>query len=57
METQASIQDRVPPGQRLTDGFPVLHHGDVPVYRDLSQWDLKIFGQVEEQVILSTRNS
>ncbi len=24
-------QDRVPPGQTLTQGFPVLHYGDVPI--------------------------
>jgi DMSO/TMAO reductase YedYZ molybdopterin-dependent catalytic subunit len=42
--------DRVPPGQTLTQGFPVLHYGSVPYYNDMSKWDLKIFGLVEEEV-------
>ncbi|WP_166241326.1 sulfite oxidase-like oxidoreductase [Paenibacillus turpanensis] len=45
--------DRVPPGQTLTDGFPVLHYGSVPHYKDLSKWDFKVFGLVEEAVTLS----
>jgi DMSO/TMAO reductase YedYZ molybdopterin-dependent catalytic subunit len=53
MENQRSIKERSPPGQRLTDGFPVLHHGDVPHYRDLNKWDLKILGQVEQEVDIS----
>jgi DMSO/TMAO reductase YedYZ molybdopterin-dependent catalytic subunit len=44
---------RVPPGQRLTTGFPVLHHGSVPYYRDMSKWDLRLFGLVEEEVTIS----
>lgn len=38
---------RLPPGQYLTDRFPVLHVGDVPEYAP-GQWDLTIFGLVEE---------
>lgn len=45
--------DRIPPGQTLTTGFPVLHHGEVPYYRDMSKWDLRIFGLVEEEATLS----
>jgi len=39
--------DRVPPGQFLTEKFPVLHYGSVPVYASLDNWDLRIFGLVE----------
>lgn len=46
-------QDRVPPGQTLTQGFPVLHYGDVPYYRDMGKWDLRIFGLVDEEVSIS----
>jgi DMSO/TMAO reductase YedYZ molybdopterin-dependent catalytic subunit len=53
MGTAKSVEDRVPPGQRLTEGFPVLHHGEVPYYRDISKWDLKIFGLVEQELIIS----
>ena len=32
----AELAERVPPGQVLTDKFPVLHFGRVPDYGDLS---------------------
>lgn len=48
-----SKNERVPPGQFLTERFPVLHYGSVPTYRDLAKWDLRIFGLVEEPVRLS----
>ena len=38
---------RLPPGQYLTERFPVLHVGDVPTYEP-GQWDLKIFGLVDK---------
>jgi len=44
--------DRIPPGQRLTDKFPVLHYGSIPQF-DRATWDLKIFGLVEEPLTLS----
>ena len=37
---------RLPPGQYLTDRFPVLHVGDVPTYAP-GQWDLTITGLVD----------
>ncbi len=39
-------ESRLPPGQYLTDRFPVLHVGDVPVYKP-GEWDLKISGLVD----------
>ncbi|HEX2912526.1 MAG TPA: sulfite oxidase-like oxidoreductase [Chloroflexia bacterium] len=44
-----AVASRIPPGQSLTERFPVLHYGPVP-HTDLSKWDFKIFGQVEEPV-------
>ncbi len=44
--------DRVPPGQYLTQKFPVLTVGPDPTY-DLSSWDFQVFGEVESQVRLS----
>jgi DMSO/TMAO reductase YedYZ molybdopterin-dependent catalytic subunit len=44
---------RVPPGQKVTEGFPVLHHGSVPYYRDMSKWDFKLFGLVEQDMTIS----
>lgn len=40
---------RLPPGQYLTDRFPVLHVGDVPDYGP-GQWDLTITGLVDRPV-------
>ena len=37
---------RLPPGQVLTDKWPVLHYGSVPRV-DLATWDFKVFGLVE----------
>ena len=46
--TTPDLQDRVPPGQYLTEKFPVLHYGNVPSYRDLeSTWDLRVWGEIE----------
>ncbi|CAM4247174.1 sulfite oxidase-like oxidoreductase [Paenibacillus alkaliterrae] len=42
------LAHRVPPGQTVTDRFPILHEGDVPRY-DLSSWSLRVFGEVEEE--------
>lgn len=39
--------DRLPPGQYLTERFPVLHVGDVPTYAP-GQWDLTISGLVDQ---------
>jgi len=43
-----SVDDRVPPGQFLTEKFPVLHYGSVPIYQNLDKWDFRVFGLVEE---------
>ena len=42
------LADRVPPGQVLTEKFPVLHFGRVPSYGDLSGWDFRVWGEVAE---------
>ena len=42
---------RLPPGQYLTERFPVLHVGDVPTYGP-GEWDLRVFGLVEEPVTI-----
>jgi DMSO/TMAO reductase YedYZ molybdopterin-dependent catalytic subunit len=43
---------RLPPGQILTDKWPVLHAGSVPS-TDLATWDFRVWGQVEEPLTLS----
>ncbi len=44
--------DRVPPGQRVTDRWPVLHHGSVPRI-DAARWALRLFGLVEKERTLT----
>ena len=39
--------DRVPPGQYLTDDFPVLSAGPTP-HRPLEEWDFTIVGEIDE---------
>ena len=43
---------RLPPGQYLTDKWPVLHAGAVP-RTDLATWDFRVFGSVENEIVLS----
>ena len=38
--------ERIPPGQFVTEKFPVLHAGKVPKF-DPQAWDLQIYGAVE----------
>jgi DMSO/TMAO reductase YedYZ molybdopterin-dependent catalytic subunit len=42
----AALADRVPPGQYLTEKFPVLHYGSVPRI-DLATWDFRVYGEVD----------
>ena len=53
--SESSVEEarrRLPPGQRLTEGWPVLHYGGIPRI-DLAQWEFGIVGLVEEEVTLS----
>jgi DMSO/TMAO reductase YedYZ molybdopterin-dependent catalytic subunit len=43
---------RLPPGQYLTEKWPVLHAGDVPS-TDLATWDFRVWGEVEEPLTLT----
>jgi DMSO/TMAO reductase YedYZ molybdopterin-dependent catalytic subunit len=49
-ETQSS-ERLAPPGQFVTEKFPVLTYGDTPTV-DLKTWRFRIFGLVEEEVTL-----
>ena len=46
------VAKRVPPGNRLVKGWPVLHYGPVPKF-DESTWDFKVYGLVENPLKLS----
>jgi DMSO/TMAO reductase YedYZ molybdopterin-dependent catalytic subunit len=43
---------RLPPGQYLTERFPVLHVGEVPTYQP-GEWSLRVFGLVEREFTLT----
>jgi len=47
--TPDGAAERVPPGQYVTEKFPVLHYGSVPDYKDLQKsWDFRVWGEIEE---------
>ncbi|PKO12608.1 MAG: sulfite oxidase-like oxidoreductase [Chloroflexi bacterium HGW-Chloroflexi-10] len=45
-EEKMRSEGRLPPGQSLTQRFPVLHYGPVPSV-DLDKWDFKVWGLVD----------
>jgi DMSO/TMAO reductase YedYZ molybdopterin-dependent catalytic subunit len=45
--------ERLPPGQYLTEKWPVLHAGTVPEI-DLATWDFRVFGEVEQPLTLGS---
>jgi DMSO/TMAO reductase YedYZ molybdopterin-dependent catalytic subunit len=47
-EEKMKKEGRLPPGQSLTQKFPVLHYGPIPPF-DPSTWDFRIWGEVEEE--------
>ncbi len=51
-EEKMRQEGRLPPGQSLTDKFPVLHYGPIPSF-DASTWDFRIWGEVEEPLKFS----
>src|SRR3989344_1637169 len=46
-------RDRLPPGQTLIKGFPILERGVRPFRANYSRWSLEIFGKVENPRTLS----
>lgn len=44
----AELEGRVPPGQAVTDKWPVLHYGSVPKVSK-EQWNLRIFGLLDQE--------
>jgi len=51
-EREKAVAGRLPPGQYLTEKWPVLHYGGVPKV-DLATWDFTIDGLVEQPVRLT----
>ena len=48
-EEKMKKEGRLPPGQSLTNKFPVLHYGPIPPFKPDS-WTLRVWGEVEEEV-------
>ena len=51
-EERIKQEGRLPPGQALTNRFPVLHYGPTPRFNPAT-WNLRVFGEVEEEVVWS----
>lgn len=51
-KARAGEKERIPPDQSVTKGWPVLHEGPIPTF-DPKSWDFRIFGEVEEEIVLS----
>jgi len=51
-ENTFAQQGLLPPGQSLTQKFPVLHYGKIPAV-DLQEWDFRVWGEVEKELRLS----
>ena len=47
-EARVRKEGRLPPGQSLTQKFPVLHYGPVPRF-DPATWDFRMWGEVEDE--------
>ncbi|MBC7251356.1 MAG: sulfite oxidase-like oxidoreductase [Anaerolineae bacterium] len=47
-----SLAERIPPGQRVTEHFPVLHKGPIPKFNPAT-WNLRLFGLVEKEVVFT----
>ena len=47
-EDRIRSEGRLPPGQSLTQKFPVLHYGPVPMF-DPATWNFRVWGEVEEE--------
>ena len=48
LEEKIKKEGRLPPGQSLTQKFPVLHYGPVPTFNPAT-WDFLVWGEVEEE--------
>jgi len=47
-EERMKKEGRLPPGQSLTNKFPVLHYGPIPPFK-ADSWTLRVWGEVEEE--------
>ncbi len=47
-EDRVRDEGRLPPGQSLTQKFPVLHYGPVPGFNPAT-WDFRVWGEVSQE--------
>ena len=47
-EQRVASEGRLPPGQSLTQKFPVLHYGPIPRFNPAT-WDFRVWGEVEQE--------
>ena len=52
ISTDMQRENRVPPGQVITEKWPVLHYGPVPDYTEI-EFDFRIFGLVDKPMRFS----
>lgn len=50
--TRERSTDRLPPGQRVVRGWPVLHEGPIPTF-DAATWRLRVWGEVQRPLALT----
>jgi DMSO/TMAO reductase YedYZ molybdopterin-dependent catalytic subunit len=53
-EQKVREMNRLPPGQSLTQKFPILHYGSTP-RPNLETWTFRVFGEVEEEKVWTWR--
>lgn len=49
MKNKNQIDDRLPPGQVLTQNFPALQYEPIPTFNP-AKWNLHIWGEVEKEI-------
>lgn len=51
-QQEESPKKQVPPGQVVTQGWPILHAGSVPNI-SIDNWNLRIHGEVKKEIVLN----
>jgi DMSO/TMAO reductase YedYZ molybdopterin-dependent catalytic subunit len=50
MPSKTPNSQRLPPGQKLSSGFPTLHYGRIPNFNPAT-WDFRVWGAVEIPIV------
>ncbi len=49
LKPSPELEKRLPPGQKLINTFPILHHGPIPDFNPAT-WEFNVWGAVENSV-------